>query len=124
MPEGYLAGLDATAGLPRFERALRDRPSILVLELHGSIVGFSRYGPSRDADARPHTGEVIAINVIPPAGARGSARFFSKRPCSGFATEAMGRQPCGFSTGTLGRVYSTRNWAGAWTLVPRGTTMS
>jgi len=64
MPDDYLAGLDATANLPRFERALRDPRSILVLELDGSIVGFSRYGRSRDADARPHTGEVMALNVL------------------------------------------------------------
>ncbi len=74
MPEDYLAGLDATAGLPRVERALRDRPSILVLEWQGSIVGFSRCGASRDADARPHTGEVMAINLIPSCWRRGLGR--------------------------------------------------
>ena len=50
MPAGYLAGLDAEAALPGFERGLRANPSVLVLELDGEILGFSRYGASRDPD--------------------------------------------------------------------------
>jgi GNAT superfamily N-acetyltransferase len=65
MPAGYLAGLDAEAARPRFERGLRENPSVLVMELDGDIVGFSWYGASRDPDAGPETGEVIAINLHP-----------------------------------------------------------
>jgi GNAT superfamily N-acetyltransferase len=90
MPEDYLAGLDATAGLPLFERALRGRPSILVLEWHGSIVGFSRYGPSRDADARLHTGEVMAINVSPSCWRRGLGKALLGETLQRLRHEAYG----------------------------------
>jgi hypothetical protein len=56
MPAGYLAGLDAEAALPHFQRDLRANQSVLVLELDGDIVGFSRYGASRDPDAGPERG--------------------------------------------------------------------
>lgn len=65
MPAAYLAGLDAHAALPAFERGLRSNLSVLVLERDGSILGFSGYGASRDAGAGPSTGEVIAINLHP-----------------------------------------------------------
>jgi ribosomal protein S18 acetylase RimI-like enzyme len=65
MPDEYLAGLDPTAVLGRFERALLAGRSLLVLEVDRAVVGFSRYGPSRDPATGPQTGEVIAINVVP-----------------------------------------------------------
>jgi hypothetical protein len=43
MPAAYLAGLNAEAALPRFERGLRANPPVLVLEQDGDIVGFSQY---------------------------------------------------------------------------------
>ena len=74
MPAEYLAGLDAEAALPGFERGLRADRSVLVLELDGAIAGVSRYGASRDADAGPETGEVIAINLLPSCWRRGLGR--------------------------------------------------
>jgi GNAT superfamily N-acetyltransferase len=74
MPAEYLAGLDAEAALPGFERGLRANQSALVLELDGDILGFSRYGASRDPDAGPETGEVIAINLHPSWWRRGLGR--------------------------------------------------
>jgi GNAT superfamily N-acetyltransferase len=73
MPAGYLAGLDVEAALPGVERGLRADPSVLVLELDGDILGFSRYGASRDPDAA-ETGEVIAINLHPSCWRRGLGR--------------------------------------------------
>lgn len=74
MPPQYLAGLDAEAALPRFEPVLRASPSVLVLELDGEIVGFSRYGASRDPDVGSETGEVIALNLHPAWWRRGLGR--------------------------------------------------
>jgi GNAT superfamily N-acetyltransferase len=45
-----------------------------VLELDGDIVGACRYGASRDPDAGPETGEVIAINLHPSWWRRGLGR--------------------------------------------------
>ena len=74
MPADYLAGLNAEAAVPGFEQGLRADPSVLVLELDGNIVGVSRYGASRDPDAGPKTGEVIAINLHPSCWRRGLGR--------------------------------------------------
>ena len=74
MPAAYLAGLDAAAALPRIEQGLRAYPSALVLEQDGGIVGFSWYAASRDPDAGPATGEVMAINLHPSWWRRGLGR--------------------------------------------------
>ena len=74
MPAEYLAGLDADQARSRFEQSLRAGPSVLVLELDGDILGFSAYGASRDQDAGPATGEVIAINLHPSSWRRGLGR--------------------------------------------------
>jgi len=72
MPAEYLAGLDADAALPAFERGFG--ASVLVLEQDGDIVGFSGYGASRDPEAGPQTGEVMAINFHPSCWRRGLGR--------------------------------------------------
>jgi len=74
MAASYLAGLDAEAAVSRFEQGFRAYPSVLVLEQDGDIVGFSWYGASRDADAGPKTGEVMAINLHPSWWRRGLGR--------------------------------------------------
>ena len=74
MPAAYLAGLNAEAALPGFEKALRANQSVLVLELDGDIVGFSVHGASRDPGAHSETGEVIAINLHPASWRRGLGR--------------------------------------------------
>jgi len=43
----------------------------VVVETRGEVVGFCRHGPSRDSDAGPSTGEVVAINVDPAAWRQG-----------------------------------------------------
>ena len=94
MPAAYLAGLDAEAALPAFEQALRETPPVLVLELDGDIVGACRYGASRDLDAGPETGEVIAINLHPSSWRRGLGRELLR--------ETQGRlSGLGFSEATL-----------------------
>jgi len=74
MPAEYLAGLNADAALPAFERSLRAGATVLVLEQECDILGFSAYGASRDADAGLETGEVIAINLHPSCWRRGLGR--------------------------------------------------
>ena len=71
MPAGYLAGLDPQHGSKQFDAAIRNGNPILVLELDQTVLGLSVYGRSRDADAATHTGEVIAINLLPSHWRRG-----------------------------------------------------
>ena len=56
MPAGYLAGLDAAAALPGFERGLRANLSVLVLEQDVDIVGFSGFGASETPTPGPRRG--------------------------------------------------------------------
>lgn len=53
MPAAFLAGLDADRAAKRWEQWLRetDRVPVVVVEADTEVVGFCRYGPSRDADA-------------------------------------------------------------------------
>ncbi|HWO11824.1 MAG TPA: GNAT family N-acetyltransferase [Polyangiaceae bacterium] len=45
---------------------------LLVAELGATVVGFCSLQPSRDADAPPQTGEVVAIYVAPEHTGRGA----------------------------------------------------
>lgn len=74
MPAAYLGSLDAALAAPAFEQSLRDGLATLVAERDGEIIGFSAYGPSRDPDAGPGAGEVIAINIVPAAWRQGVGR--------------------------------------------------
>jgi ribosomal protein S18 acetylase RimI-like enzyme len=74
MPDAFLANLDAKVALDRCEAALRTGQPALVIELDGAVVGFSTYGPSRDADD-PHAGEVMAINLAPACWRRGLGKM-------------------------------------------------
>ena len=71
MSAEFLAGLDPTDCLARFEHALRAGVSILVLEQETASIGFSVFGPSRDSDAGSQLGEVMAINLAPSCWRRG-----------------------------------------------------
>jgi len=71
MPSAYLAGLAAETAVAAFEQSLRESLSAMVIEAGGEIIGFAAYGASRDADATPVTGEVIAINLHPSWWRRG-----------------------------------------------------
>ena len=70
MPDAFLSTLDAKVILERFESILRAGQPALVIELDGAVVGFSAFGPTRDAD-NPHAGEVMAINLSPACWRRG-----------------------------------------------------
>src|SRR5262247_3939953 len=65
MPADYLAALDADRARARWEQWLRTRCAVVVVEADGEVVGFCRYGPSRDEGSHSSTGEVIAINLRP-----------------------------------------------------------
>ena len=46
----------------------------VVAENDGAVVGFCGYGPSRDDDASPGTGEVYAIYLLEEIAGRGVGR--------------------------------------------------
>ena len=72
MPDDFLAGLSEERSTARWQSAFaKNPPLVLVVEHDGEVVGACRYGGSRDADATPCTGEVMALNVHPTAWRRG-----------------------------------------------------
>jgi len=69
LPQEFLDRLDPSASCARWEIDLDPArfgpPHFLVAETAGQVVGFSAFGPSRDEDASPGSGEVFAIHVAP-----------------------------------------------------------
>src|SRR5215475_10890763 len=71
MPPAFLAALDVDRAVRRWEQSFQTACSVVVVEANSEVVGFCRYGPSRDSDGSPSTGEVIAINLRPEFWRRG-----------------------------------------------------
>lgn len=67
MPDEYLDSLDVEKRANMWRELTRDPDKVIFVaeDLQGKIVGFSALGPSRDADAKPKTAEVLAIYVHP-----------------------------------------------------------
>lgn len=76
MPDEFLAALSSDQRIPQWERGLSENRYDVVLALAGqSVIGFSAYLQSRDADARTaYTGEVSAIYVLPDAWNSGAGK--------------------------------------------------
>src|SRR5580698_9968194 len=53
------------------ESIRRGTPEIWVAEIDSRVVGWTAFGPSRDQDARPETGELEAIYLLPSHWATG-----------------------------------------------------
>ncbi|MBK1784539.1 GNAT family N-acetyltransferase [Prauserella cavernicola] len=73
-----LQGLSITQRQDRWRELLVGdelRANVLVLVDGGSVVGFACAGPSRDADARPDTGELMSLYLDPAAWGRGFGRM-------------------------------------------------
>ncbi len=112
MPAPFLAGLDEQAQGERWARGIAADPRALVVELDGAVLGFARYGDSRDEDAARGVGELIAINLQPDAWRRGAG--------SVLMVEALARlRAAGFREATLWVVhgnararafYEARGW--------------
>jgi GNAT superfamily N-acetyltransferase len=73
LPEDVLRGLSVDVRAQQWTRTIPEG-HVLVAERHGEVIGFASVGPTRDADAPPHTGEVQAIYVTEAAAGRGAGR--------------------------------------------------
>lgn len=112
MPDEFLSGMKAESLLPRWQQWFTTFPLMLVVESHGEIAGYCIYGKSRDAEAAPGTGEIIAINIHPGSWREGLG--------TALFDEALARlHALGFSEATLWvlggndrarRFYEARGW--------------
>jgi ribosomal protein S18 acetylase RimI-like enzyme len=75
VPDAYLDSLSIDARESIWGGILeRGTPELWVAEIDSQVVGWSAFGASRDADARPQTGELEAIYVLPQFWKTGTGR--------------------------------------------------
>jgi ribosomal protein S18 acetylase RimI-like enzyme len=66
VPNAYLESLSVESREAAWrEMVTRKAPEIWVAQTEGSVTGFVSFGPSRDSDRVPSTGELEAIYVLP-----------------------------------------------------------
>jgi GNAT superfamily N-acetyltransferase len=77
LPDEVLENLGSTLAVrPAFWRGetAREEIAVWVMELAGTVVGFASFGPARDADVEPGTGELYLIYLARAAAGRGLGR--------------------------------------------------
>jgi ribosomal protein S18 acetylase RimI-like enzyme len=82
MPQFFLDRMSAEKRAPMWRRSLSvpsPGTTDVVMDEAGDLVGFCVYGPSRDEDAMPGTGELVAINLLPRAWRCGFGRAMCLR---------------------------------------------
>ena len=71
IPDAFLAKLSVEERTAAWRARLIEPPHVTILaEEHGRALGFANFGPSRDPDASPHTGELYALYVLPDVWGR------------------------------------------------------
>lgn len=66
VPDAYLDALSVEHREQVWRESIRrGTPEIWVAEVAEQLIGWTAFGPSRDQDARPETGELEAIYVLP-----------------------------------------------------------
>ncbi len=98
IPDEHLDGLSIDRRSVVWTEILGDadlpRTGVFVLEDENKVVGFAHFGPSRDPDAAPRTGELTAIYLVPEVWGHGGGRLLLE------AAETNLRE-AGFRTATL-----------------------
>ena len=75
VPDAYLESMSIDARERIWAGVIeRGAPELWVAEIDSQVVGWSAFGPSRDADAKPRTGELEAIYVLPQHWKTGTGR--------------------------------------------------
>lgn len=66
LPDAMLQRLSVEQRRQRWEQTIGSvTQTVLVADIAGHIAGYIAFGPSRDSDAQPTTGEVYSINLDP-----------------------------------------------------------
>jgi GNAT superfamily N-acetyltransferase len=97
LPQDYLDGLDQTfVGTERWQGRLRatdwSKAGVVVAVPGRELVGFARFGPSRDDDDDSAiVGEIISIYVIPEAWGRGLGKRLMATALAGLTTAGYGQ---------------------------------
>ena len=66
VPDAYLDSLSIDRREPIWGNVIqKGAPELWVAELDSQVIGWTAFGASRDQDAKPHTGELEAIYLLP-----------------------------------------------------------
>ena len=75
IPDDYLKALSVDEREAVWHTSIaRGTPELWVAESQTLVIGWAAFGPSRDADAEPNTGELEAIYVLPDHWSTGAGR--------------------------------------------------
>jgi ribosomal protein S18 acetylase RimI-like enzyme len=75
LPDAYLESLSVEARESVWGGVIeKGSPELWVAEFDSQVVGWSAFGTSRDPDARPRTGELEALYVLPQFWKTGTGR--------------------------------------------------
>ena len=96
MADEFLDGLDVEKQANMWRELAQDPDKIILVaeNIEGDIVGFSALGRSRDADAKPNTGEITAIYIHPDQWRKGIG-------CALLSASLDQFRKCGFDQVTL-----------------------
>ena len=113
MPDSLLDGLDATAFEARWSEAPSGDERAWASERDEELVGFVVFGSSRDTDAQPTTGEVLALYVAPDHWGTGEgwelhARAIAELTHAGFRDATLWVLE---SNARARRFYERQGWA-------------
>jgi len=82
MPDQVLDEMNTDARTGRWEEIIAQSASTtLVAETGGAVIGWIRFGASRDGDAPPQTGEVYGLYVSPGHWRLGAGRQLWQAAC-------------------------------------------
>jgi ribosomal protein S18 acetylase RimI-like enzyme len=75
VPDDYLSALSVERRQAFWLESIeRGSPEVWVAEADSTVIGWIAFGPSRDSDAKPGTGEIFAVYVAPSHWSTGAGR--------------------------------------------------
>ncbi|WP_051165748.1 GNAT family N-acetyltransferase [Amycolatopsis orientalis] len=97
LPDEFLAGLSVEAREQFWASSLADasRPhTVLAASVADKITGFAVFGPSRDDDATPKTGELSSIYLLPSEWGTGTGRALHEECVRGLTAQFDSARAC------------------------------
>ncbi|WP_409466269.1 N-acetyltransferase family protein [Amycolatopsis sp. GA6-003] len=120
LPDDFLSALSIETRERFWASNLADpsRPhTILTARVANEVIGFAVFGPSRDDDATPKTGELSSIYLLPSEWGRGTGRALHEECLRSLSTRFETATLWVLSTNTRARAFYER---AGW--VPDGKT--
>ncbi|MFE3170958.1 GNAT family N-acetyltransferase [Amycolatopsis sp. NPDC059090] len=111
LPDEFLSGLSIETREQFWASNLADtsrRHTVLTASTAASITGFAVFGPSRDDDATPQTGELSSIYLLRSEWGRGLGRALHEECVRGLSTQFETATLWVLSTNTRARTFYER----------------